>query len=65
MRRFFCGSVYIKMYYVIPDMYLLFDNNGHFTTRLHDKRYYFDFAIIIFKPRDGYIPTAPSCAVYI
>jgi hypothetical protein len=48
-----------------PDIYLLFDTNGHFNARIHDKRHYFNFAIIIVPPRDSYLPTAPACGVYI
>jgi hypothetical protein len=54
-----------KPNYFIPDIYLLFDTNGHSNTRLHDKRDDFNFAIIIVPPRDSYLPTAPACEVYI
>jgi hypothetical protein len=47
------------------DVLLYIDYNGILTTRLYDKRYDFDFAIVIFPFLCSNIPFSPAYGWYI
>ena len=47
------------------DLYLEFDNSGHLSTKIYDKRDDFNFDIVNFPHLDSNIPSSPAYGVYI
>ena len=47
------------------DLYLEFDENGHLSTKIYDKRDDFNFKIINFPNLESNIPTSPAYGVYV
>ena len=47
------------------DLYLRHDKHGQLTTKLYDKRDYFDFPIVNFPFLDSNIPASPTYGIYM